>query len=217
LHRQPHLAEYVIERAHDVGAHGLDSNWLEVNMNEAFACAVRGRSAQRLELGAVALNAEHRMRHQLHGEPALGDFAHHRIDQERHVVIDDLDQRDRLAVARLIQRHVLAADFRRARLALAQKIERSLGQRGEIGRRVAQHVFRHRVLVKLRDERGRDVVAARAERRARLFDHGAGGAFAFADGNIHGHGIMHRLPDSVEHGLGLSHSVAGDREQHTIW
>jgi hypothetical protein len=37
-----------------------------------------------------------------------------------------------------------------------------------------------------------------------------------ADGNIHGHGIMHRLPDSVEHGLEFSHSVAVDWEQHTI-
>ena len=217
LHRQPHFAEHVLERAHDVGARGLVLDRLEMNMDEALARAGRGRRAERLELGAVALNAEHRMRHQSHVEPALGDLAHHRVDQKRHVVVDDLDHRDRLALARVVQRHGLAADFRRARPALAQKIESPLGQRGEIGRRVAQHVLRHRARVELRDERWRDVAAARAQRGAGLFDHGAGGAFALIDGNIHGHGIMHRLLDSVEHGLGLSHSVAGGREQHTIW
>ena len=35
------------------------------------------------------------MRDQPDVETALGQFAHHRIDQERHVVVDDLDHRDR--------------------------------------------------------------------------------------------------------------------------
>ena len=139
------------------------------------------------------------------------------FDQKRHVVVDDLDHRDRLALAGFFQRHRLAADFRRARLPLAQEIESALGEIGEIGGGVAQHVLRHGAGVELRDEARRDIAAARGKQRRGLIDHGAGGAVVFADGNVHGHGIMHRLLDSVEHGLELSHSVAGDREQHTIW
>ena len=56
--------------------------------------------AERDQLAAIAPHAEHRMRHQPHIEPVIGEVAHHRIDQERHVVVDDLDHRDRLALAR---------------------------------------------------------------------------------------------------------------------
>ena len=134
LHRQPHFAEHARERAHDLGARGLVLDRLDMDMDEAFARAAGGvGGAERDELCAVAPHAEDRMRHQLHVEPALGELAHHRIDQERHVVVDDLDHRDRLALARLFQRHGLAADFRRARLPVFEKIERPLGQLGEIG------------------------------------------------------------------------------------
>ena len=153
LHRQPHFAEHACERAHDVGARGLVRDRLEMDMDEALARAAGGVGrAERDKSCAVAPHAEHRMRHQLHIEPALGDLAHHRVDQERHVVVDDLDHRDRLALARFFQRHGFAADFRRARLPVFEKIERPLGQFGEIGGRVAQHVLRHRAGVELRDE-----------------------------------------------------------------
>ena len=77
---------------HDLGAHGFVGDRLEVEMDEALARIAGGvRRAERHELAAVALDAEHRMRHQPHVEPALGEFAHHRVDQERHVVVDDLD------------------------------------------------------------------------------------------------------------------------------
>ena len=57
------------------------------------------------------LHAEHRMRHQPHVEPAVGEFAHHRVDQERHVVVDDLDHRDGLAVGGALQRHSRRSGF----------------------------------------------------------------------------------------------------------
>ena len=143
------------------------------------------------------------MSHQLHIEPALGDFAHHRIDQERHVIIDDLDHRDRLALARFFQRDGRAADFRGARLPLLEKIERPLGQLGEIGGGVAQHVLGHRAGVELRDECCRDVVAAGGERGAGLFDHGTRGDFVRAGGKFGGHGASRGLGESVEHELGV--------------
>ena len=183
LHRKPHLAEHGAERAHDVVARGLVGDRLEVEMDEALACAVCGvRRAERHELSAVAPDAEHRVRHQLHVEAALGEFAHHRVEQERHIVVDDLDDADRLAFARLIERHRVAADLRRARLPLVEKIERPLGQHRQIGDAVAQHVLRHRARVKLRDEGRRDVGAARGKRGAGLLDDGAGGGFVLAGG-----------------------------------
>ena len=88
--------------------------------------------------------------------------------------------RDRLAFARLVERHRVAADLRRARLPLAEKIERPLGQRRQIAGAIAQHVLRHRARVKLRDEGRRNVGAASGERGAGLLDDGAGGGFVLA-------------------------------------
>ncbi len=84
--------------------------------------------ADRDQSVAVALHAEHRMRHQLHVEPALGELAHHRIDQERHVVVDDLDHRDRLALARSFSATVSQRIFGAPGCALFEKIEGALGQ-----------------------------------------------------------------------------------------
>ena len=141
-----------------------------------------------MSLAALAAHAEHRMRHQLYDEPPLADLGHHRVDQKRHVVIDNLDHRDRPALARSLQRHRCAANLRRARLAFREKIERALDQIGEIGGRVAQHVLRHRVGVELRGKIRRNVVAARGERGAGLVDHGAGGGFPLTDGQFNAHG-----------------------------
>ena len=160
LHGQPHFAEHAGERALEVGACRFVGDRLEMDMDEALARARIG-GADRDELGPLAAHAEHRMRHQLYDEPPLADLGHHRVDQKGHVVIDDLDHRDRLALARSLQRHRCAADLRRARLAFLEKIERALDQIGEIGGRVAQHVLRHRVGVELRGKIRRNVVAAR--------------------------------------------------------
>jgi hypothetical protein len=157
-HRQPHLAEHAAERVRQFTARGFVTDRLEMDVNEALARAARGiGGAQRDERAAVAPHAEDRVRHQLHIEPPLADFAHHRIDQKRHVVIGDFDHGDDVALARRFQRDGLAANLRHARLPLLEEIERALGQVGEIGGRVAQHVLGHRAAVKLRDEISRNV------------------------------------------------------------
>ena len=217
LHGEPHLAEYLAKRAHDICTNNLIGDRLEMNMDEALARAAGGVSrAEYCKVRAVAPDSEYRMRHQLHGEPALGELAHNRVDQERHVVVDDLDNRDRLAFARLFQRHGLAADFRSAGLPLLKKIERPLGQVGEIGDRVAQHILRYRSGVELRDKRCRDVTAACGQRGAGLLDGGAGGVFVLAGGNFGGHGAGRWLRESVEHGSAVFMFQGGRREQPTI-
>ncbi len=126
LHRKPHLAEHRLQRLHDGFAQRLVFDRIDVNVDETFARAASGiRRAESGELaGRVALDAEDRMRDQPHGEMPLGQLTHHRVEQERHVVVDDLDHRDRFAIAGGFERQRLEADLRRARLALAEEIPR---------------------------------------------------------------------------------------------
>ncbi len=105
----------------------------------------------------------------------------------------------------MFQRHGLAADFRRARPTLAQKIEGPLGQIGEIGGRVTQHILGHRAAEELRNEGGRDVVAALSQGGAGQFDDGVGGVVLLADGKFNGHGGSRGLRELVEHGLKSFH------------
>ena len=222
LHRQPHLREHAVERAHQVGARGLVLDRLEMDMDEALArgAGLVGR-AKRDQLAALARYGEHRVRHQPQFEPALGEFAQHRIDQERHVVVDDLDHRDRLAFARLLERHRLAANFRRARLPLSQKIVSPLGQTAKIGRRQARYVLRHRVGVAAPGIR-RNVPATLAERVGGLRNERKGGAFLLAagrlDGQVNSHvNPAHFLHESLEARSEFSPSAPLRRGQHTIW
>ncbi len=68
-------------------------------MDKALA-RVRGvRCIYCTELGPGTTDTEHRMCDQANFGLPLGNLAHHRIDQERHVVVDDLDHRHRIAVA----------------------------------------------------------------------------------------------------------------------
>ena len=122
-----------------------------------------------------------------------------------------------LRAPEFFQRHGFAADLRRARRTVFEKIERPLGQRGEIGGRVTQHILGHHAAVKLCDKRGRHVGAARAKFGASLCDQSAGGVFVLAGGKFIGHGAGRRLRESVEHGGESSRSRAGRREQPTIW
>ena len=102
---------------------------------------------------------------------ALSNLAHHRIDQERHIVIDDLDDRDRLAICPKPQSGTVSQRiFGVPGLALGHEIVGALGQRRDIVGAVTHHVLRHGPAVKLRDECCRDLAPPPAERRARLLD-----------------------------------------------
>ena len=77
---------------------------LDMDVDEALAPRGADRRAVAAEAdqraGVVALDREDRMQHQADVEPLLGQLAHHRVEQERHVVVDDLDDRDRLDALR---------------------------------------------------------------------------------------------------------------------
>ncbi len=97
LHREAYLAEHDFQRMHKIGA-GAIRNGRQMNMNEALAHVGSVRCIDAGELAARAANAEHRVRDETDIESALGDLAHYRIDQKRHVVVDDLYYRDRVAI-----------------------------------------------------------------------------------------------------------------------
>ncbi len=217
LHRQPHVGEHGLQGAHDVGARGLLLDRIDVDMDEALARAVGGIGrAERDQLCALTLHAEHRMRHQPHRELAIGEFAHHRIEQERHVVIGDLDHRDRLVRGRELER--LAADFCSARRPLAQEIVGPLGERGEIGGGVTHHVLGHRAGKELGDKGCRHVVAALGERGCGLRDRGARGAFFLAAGQLNGHVVCAPfLGESIAAEREFSPSATARREHRIIW
>ena len=187
LHGQPHLAENALQRGGDRSAHRSIVDRIHMNVDEAFARIAGGVGrAETFKLAVVALHAEHRMHHQPHFEPTVGEFAHHRIDQERHVVVDDLEHRDRLAAGRSQQRHGLAADFRRAGRALGDKIPGLLGQPRHVLGRIAHDIFGHGAPEQLRQEIGRNFLAAGGQGCAGLTNRGAGGDLFLAGGKFNG-------------------------------
>ena len=115
-----------------------------MNLDKALAHGIGavGR-AKGNQLAALTLNSKQRMSDQTHVEPAVCDLAHDRIDQERHIVVDDLDHRDGFAVTRSSEWHCLATDFRRARCPVGDKIVGPLCHYSEIVRAIAHDVLRH--------------------------------------------------------------------------
>ena len=101
------------------------------------------------------------------------------FDQERHVVIADFDHRDRFALARMLERHRLAANLGCARLAVFQIIVGAFGERERYlparnaSRRPPPRAHKER------DEILRDVAAATGKRLAGAVDDGAGGGVDF--------------------------------------
>ena len=130
LHALPDLGEHVLQRLHHFGAAMGVVDAVDVDVDEALAhaCWLRwacsGMPMSRPAWSRV--DRQDRMRHQPDDEAALGQLAHHRIDQERHVVVDDLEHRDGLQPLARQRRRRLEADLRRARLALARNAQASL-------------------------------------------------------------------------------------------
>ena len=75
------------------------------------------------DLLAISYEADQaKMREAMDREVALVELADHRIDQERHVVVDDLDHRMRRDPAVLRELRRIDAQLRRARRALAREL-----------------------------------------------------------------------------------------------
>ncbi len=138
LHAHAHLGENVFERANDVGLCRRLLQAVDVNVDEALAAPFAlARAFEANEVsGLVALDREHRMHQERNVETAFVEFAEHRIDEERHVVIDDIEHRCASRCGGGRQPHL-----GRTCRALRKKCPRVIGDRGEFFRTVAFEVL----------------------------------------------------------------------------
>ena len=196
LDRDAHVGEDAFEVTDDLGALRLVLQAGDMNVNEAFA--VTFALARPLECrepaGLVALDGEDRVHHQPQIEPAFAQFAEHRIDQERHVVVEDVEHRD---TRRRSQRH--QRDLRRARRALQQKRPGLFGDAGKLRRAIALEILRRGAAEKLDQKIPGDVAPARGENGGRRADKALAGFVVFGTGNVlDRHGLPSRFSRFAE-------------------
>src|SRR5262249_18128567 len=111
-------------------------------------------------------------------DPLFGQLAHDRVEQERHVVVDDLDERDGLdALGADRSVATVEANLWRARLALLEETPRLLGYRRNLARLVAREILRRGAGEQLARKGLRHVAVETGEDRPGLFDQPACGAF----------------------------------------
>jgi hypothetical protein len=185
LNAEAHVDEHALDRLDDLGAARFLLDTLDMDVDDAFAQRP-GNGLRALEGGEmprrVARDAQHGMHDETHFDPALGEHRQHRIHQERHVVVDDLEHR---IVARpLVTGRVesFETDLRHARLAYREQRPRIRGELGELARVVAHEVFGDRVGEQRGDEilgnlaifAAQDVAGGRDQRRFGALFVGAG-------------------------------------------
>ena len=122
----------------------------------SFADALEGRQRSR----RIALHGEHRMDQKADVEAALIELADDRIEQKRHVVIDDVEHRHGAR-----RRRRLEADLGRAGLALGEQRPRPLGDGGKLVGPVALQIVGHRGAEQFGKERAGDIAPAPRQRR----------------------------------------------------
>ncbi len=108
-HRRPigHRGADVAQHHFEIGPDGLDPAGVgllaDPQLHPGFGVvAGPGQAA-----GRVAGDPQHRVDHEIDGEVALVERGSHRIDQERHVVIDDLDDAVRAAPAMVVELRIV--------------------------------------------------------------------------------------------------------------
>ena len=101
-----------------------------------FALADTGETS-----AAVTRDLHHRMAEHVHADALLGQRHRHRIDEERHVVVDDLQHRVRRFPAVRLEHRIEQAHVRRARLALGREFEQVGGERGPAVRGVQRNLL----------------------------------------------------------------------------
>ena len=84
-------------------------------MHERFRVSIGSGRSYRLQLAArIAMSSQHRVNEELQGVPLPVNLHGYGIDQERHVVIDDLDNRMRRRPAVFFKLRVVGPKFRLA-------------------------------------------------------------------------------------------------------
>ncbi|MNV24023.1 hypothetical protein D3C71_1150670 [compost metagenome] len=153
-HRLPVLDDgaHVVQRIADALGNNVEvGGGLAVDLQQHHRFQRAATHARQLA-SLVARDADDRMAQHVHADALLGQCQRHRVHQERHVVVDDLQH----GVARLptigLQGRVENAHIRLARLAGTRELQHASGQYGPIVSRVLRELVRFHALVERRGE-----------------------------------------------------------------
>ena len=148
LDGQAHLGQH-FGNGRDDAVHGLGRLTVHLEHHQRFGLALAHGGDAAIP---VTAEAHHRMAQHVHADAQFGQFHRHRIDEERHVVIDDLQHRMRRLPTMGLGGRVEHAHAGRARLATAGEIEQVQRQRGpHLGRVLREFVLGH-AAIELADE-----------------------------------------------------------------
>jgi hypothetical protein len=151
-HRRPvldadaHIGQHLIERSHDLGAPLRVIDAFNVHVDETFAKLAAlamglGRPPDQGSGLPVTHRRQHRVDNKANVETALRQLGHHRIDQERHIVVDDLDHRDGLEPA-IASRRRLATNLGHAAPAHGEKRPSLTSEGRKLGGLIGHEVLR---------------------------------------------------------------------------
>jgi hypothetical protein len=167
-HAEADVGQHLLECRNDRAALRVVIDAPDMDMDEAFPQG-SGR-LQALEVHKppvrVARHREDRVNHETDVDCPLRQLRQDRVHQERHVVIDELQDRDVLEpVPRNGAGRGLETDFRRARRPDGQQGPGALRQRRDLARRVGQKVLGHGAGEQPADEGPGNVPALGEQRR----------------------------------------------------
>ncbi len=121
---EPHVGEHTGNVGGKFVQRRAANDAVDFDMNERLAASVRrtrrGDARERAVGGAC--HVDERMDDEMLREPVPVHFHRHRVDEERHVVVDDLDDRMRRLPAAFLKRRIECPHPRVACLALAREV-----------------------------------------------------------------------------------------------
>ena len=168
-------------------AFGRIGNAVDLEMHQRFGLALAGIRSERKHVAAgIALDAVHRMRDQMHVQAGLPDRDADRIDQERHVVGDDVDDRMRGIVTVGVLRRVRYTQIRRAGFAHARELQQPAHHPRPAGNVMCTHVFGIDAAEEVFNERPRQWRRRGAKRRQDRMRKGVVCALDGAGIGVHG-------------------------------
>ena len=158
-----HVAEHALDPVHQVCALLRVDQSIDLDVHPRFARGI-GRIAAQMDsrepAAGVSIDCEDGMHDQVQRQPLAIDLGRRRVDQERHVVVDDLDHRMPRSPAVLGHRGAEDADFRLARHAHRAELPVRQQRTGQVLRRtcgkvivvesakvLARETFEHRSLL----------------------------------------------------------------------
>ena len=164
-HRQPvldraaHVAENSLEVPLESFEHGRIALPVDLDVHEAFGPGIGRRIAAAADGGqpavGIAVGREDRMDREVDADAVAVDLHGHAVDQERHVVVDDLDHGVGRLPAMLLQMRVVDAHLGGARWAGFGEAEMGDGGAVEVEHLAGRDVARcHVTEVAAREERG---------------------------------------------------------------